>query len=221
MTIKRSLIVAGLVSLTGAAHATTVTLHPTKDNTLCESSTGALSNALGDIYVGRTGQSSGSRRRGVMHFDVSSIPSNATITSVTLTLYLDLVADGSDRTCTLYRLTDDWGEGTSFFNGGMCAASTTGDATWIHEFYSSTDWSSAGGDYSSTVSSSASCGDTAGQSYTWGSTSQLVADVQAWVSGTESNYGWILIGDESVGGTARRYSSREESSNQPALTVTY
>ncbi|HZS38122.1 MAG TPA: DNRLRE domain-containing protein [Polyangia bacterium] len=221
MTRILSIAIAGILSSTGAAYATTATFHPTKDNTLCESSTGALSNALGDLYVGRTGQASGSKRRAVMHFDVSSIPSNATITSVTLTLYLDLVADGSDRTCTLHRLTDDWGEGTSFSSGGMCAASTTNDATWIHEFYSSTDWTSAGGDYSATASASASCGDTTGQTYTWGSTAQLVADVQAWVSGTESNDGWIMIGDESLGGTARRYSSREESSNQPLLTVTY
>src|SRR5207302_838656 len=48
-------------------------------------------------------------------------------------------------------------------------------------------------------------------------------DVQNWLSSPGSNFGWIVIGDESGTGTAKRFDSRENStaSNQPALTIDY
>jgi hypothetical protein len=51
----------------------------------------------------------------------------------------------------------------------------------------------------------------------------LVADVQAWVNGTASNYGWIVIGNESGAGTAKGFASREATttSQRPQLTITY
>src|SRR5262245_51726133 len=89
-----------LVALTSPAAADTATLNPSKDNTLIESATGALSNALGDIFVGRTGQPVGqSVRRGVIAFDVAAgIPGGATITSAKLRLYMNMTIDMSSRT---------------------------------------------------------------------------------------------------------------------------
>jgi hypothetical protein len=61
----------------GAASAATVTLAPSKDNTLIETSpaVGELSNGQGAIFAGRTNQAAGSSlRRGLMAFDLSSLP---------------------------------------------------------------------------------------------------------------------------------------------------
>ncbi|MHC5003383.1 MAG: multicopper oxidase domain-containing protein, partial [Planctomycetota bacterium] len=59
-------------------------------------------------------------------------------------------------------------------------------------------------------------------SYNWSSTPQLVADVQGWVDDPATNFGWIVIGEESVLQTARKFASREGSASQrPRLAVTF
>ncbi|MEJ2086737.1 MAG: hypothetical protein P8Y44_13885, partial [Acidobacteriota bacterium] len=57
-------------------------------------------------------------------------------------------------------------------------------------------------------------------SYTWGSTAQMVADVQAWVDNPSSNFGWVLVGNEFTQPTAKSFDSRE-SGGGPVLEVTY
>jgi len=71
----------------GAAFAETLVVNPSKDNTLYESTGAQLSNGQGIyMFVGLTG--SGGSRRGLVAFDLSAIPSNATITDVSLSLFL-------------------------------------------------------------------------------------------------------------------------------------
>ncbi|MGH7613747.1 MAG: hypothetical protein ACREMW_06870 [Gemmatimonadales bacterium] len=54
----------------------------------------------------------------------------------------------------------------------------------------------------------------------WGSTAQLVADVQGWLADPASNFGWILIGDESATATAKQFDSRESAASiRPELRV--
>ena len=62
----------------------------------------------------------------------------------------------------------------------------------------------------------------AGQLFAWSSAnnSQMIADVQSWLNTPSTNFGWILIGDESSGQTAKRFNS-SESSPQPSLVITY
>jgi hypothetical protein len=50
-----------------------------------------------------------------------------------------------------------------------------------------------------------------------------LADVNAWLNDASSNYGWILIGEEGVKQSAKRYSSREsaEEADRPTLTIHY
>src|SRR5512138_1978 len=82
------LVTAGL-ALVASAGAATVTLTTSKDNTLYESATGALSNGAGaHFFAGRTGTNSGGKiRRGVIAFDVAAnVPPGSTITNVVLTL---------------------------------------------------------------------------------------------------------------------------------------
>src|SRR5208283_3362164 len=72
---------------------TIISLNPSLENTVVQTSgTAQLSNALGDVYVGRTNQDGQgpatiSIRRGLIEFNVAgSIPAGATITGGTLTM---------------------------------------------------------------------------------------------------------------------------------------
>ncbi|MGH7176545.1 MAG: hypothetical protein ACREJC_04110, partial [Tepidisphaeraceae bacterium] len=100
--------------------------------------------------------------------------------------------------------------------------STAGDATWIHTFFNTQTWTTAGGDFSPTVSSSLNVG-TSVQQYTFGSTAQMAADVQAWRDSPDDNFGWILKSDESVSGAAKRFDTRENTTpaNRPSLSITF
>ena len=201
-----------------------VVLNPAKDNTLYQSATGALSDGSGDyLFVGRVGSNGGGTiRRALLKFDVGTIPSAATITSVKLTMNMSKSNAGSQN-ISLQKVTADWGEGTSNANNneGSGASSSTNDATWIHRFFPSTNWTRAGGDFSSAISASIQVNEVG--SYSWGTTSQMVADVQGWLANPSSNFGWILVGNESTTTTAKRFDSRENgvTANRPKLTVTY
>jgi hypothetical protein len=97
----------------------------------------------------------------------------------------------------------------------------TGDATWLHTFFDTTFWSNPGADFLGTVSATQSVSDTG--FYTWGSTSQMVADVQDWLDNPATNFGWLVLGDESGPATAKRFDSRQNpvEANRPVLTVAY
>jgi spore coat protein A len=90
----------------------------------------------------------------------------------------------------------DWGEGTSNANAqeGQGAPATTNDATWRHRFYSTLFWTTQAGDFSGTMSASQSVG--AIGFYTR-SSAQMVVDVQSWLDNPASNFGWLVLGDES------------------------
>lgn len=220
------LLLAATVLVVGEANALEVTIGAEKDNTLYESSTGALSNGAGEhFFAGRTGQIANSIRRGLIQFDIAgAIPAGATIQSVELTLNMSKTPLGAGaKTIALHPVDTDWGEGASndLGNEGSGTAAQAGDATWIHTFFDTDTWTSAGGDFSGTPSASISVN--ALGPYTWGSTSAMVADVQAWLDTPASNHGWLLLGDESAGSTAKRFDTREivTASQRPALRIVY
>jgi hypothetical protein len=203
--------------------ATTLSFTSSKDNTLYENLSGSLSNGAGDAFFsGITG--GGGKRRGLIAFDLTSgsFPTNATVTSTTVSLYDDksLVTNAFHE---LRKVLKNWGEGTSDAGptGGGGAPSTTGDATWIHTYYNTSFWTSPGGDYSSTQSASGLMSPTF--TTTFGSTAQLNADVQGWLNNPAANFGWIVLGDESGFGNAARIASNTyfDTSKRPQLSVTY
>ena len=223
----RSLLIfaTGVVINHGAGLAQTqVTLAPIKDNTLYESANGSLSNGAGTgFFAGRTNQAVESIRRGLMAFDIAgNIPSGATISSVTLALNMSQTVSGP-QPVQLRRLLANWGEGTSVAggNGGGGAPATTGDATWLHTFFSTNQWATSGGVYSSTASATQTV-NTIG-TYSWGSTPQMVSDVQGWLNNPSTNFGWLLLGNEFTSLTSKRFDTREHptTSFRPKLTVTY
>ena len=205
----------------GAAQETQI-WSASKDNTLIESPTGALSNGEGSsFFVGRTNQLRDSIRRGLLAFDIADkLPKGSKVTSVTLTLKVERTPGGSEP-IELHRVLNNWGEGSSSSQGGRGAPAAKGDATWIHTFYDKDSWSKPGGDFSATASAVQTVGGVG--TYTWGSTSEMVTEVQTWLDSPEGNFGWLLLGNETSPGTVKVFASREssDSSVRPQLTVNF
>jgi hypothetical protein len=217
----------GLVLLSSALFAQQqAVLTAVKDNTLYQTADGSKSNGAGSyFFVGRVAASGGGAiRRGLVKFDLSSIPAGATVTSVSLRLNMSKTTSGA-QTVILKRLTADWGEGTSNAdaNEGSGATSTTGDATWLHRFHATSTWTVPGGESNVAAPTSASLSVGAVGAYTFASTAQLVADVQGWLANPSTNFGWLLAGNEESSGTSKRFDARENATttNRPQLTVQY
>jgi hypothetical protein len=207
--------------IAGSANAAIINITPSKDNTLYEydPAEGDTSNALGlHFFSGETAMSE--LRRGVLAFDIAGhIPTGSTIIAVTLSLNMSKTPLDDPRTVELHKLLADWGEGTSIAPGeeGDGAPATPNDATWRHRFFDTIFWTNEGGDFSVTVSASQSVGPI-GQ-YTW-SSAQMVADAQSWLDNAASNFGWLVLGDESTILTSKRFDTRE-SASPPVLTIQY
>ena len=141
-------------------------------------------------------------KRGVVKFDLSSIPGGSTINWATLTLYVTSTF-GSARTIDVHRITRSWSEGT---------------VTW------NSPWTSAGGDYDGTA--------TDGTTLTWPAdgiddpvTWDVTDDVVDFFDATHTNYGWLLK-DNSEGEIASYYwafhtSEGASSTFRPKLEVNY
>jgi hypothetical protein len=132
----------------------------------------------------------------LVEFDLSSIPSTATIVSATLRLYYYswVDTDPAGRTLDLYALTGAWTETT---------------VTWDTQ-----------PTRSSTSSATATVPTTVDTWMDW----DVTADVQDFVSGTSTNNGWILR-DEVAWGSSNipvtRFRAREYGSEPPTLVVVY
>ncbi len=200
----------------------TVKLPAIQDNTLYENAAGLISNGQGKYLHSGKG-STGLIRRALVRFAlVEFIPPCSKVLSVTLKMHLS-GGTNIDKTIHLRKITENWGEGNSNAPGleedGTTAASF--DATWIHKYYNTENWSTAGGTYSSATSGSSVVG-TPGY-YTWNSTPQMVSDVQAWLDNQSDALGWMLLGDESASSTAKRFHSSESDTVAfvPEITVVY
>lgn len=201
--------------------AADVTLQPSQDNTLYESATGALSNGAGQfLFAGQTAQVTGNLRRGLLAFDLSSIPAGSTVTGAVLRLNVSQTISGP-ALVSLHRVLADWGEGASdaLASEGGGAAAQAGDATWIHTFSPTDVWATAGGDFDPSASATTSVAGLA--AYTWQGAG-MVADLQAWLDAPSTNYGWLVRGDETTM-SAKRFDSRQNTvvNNRPRLVVTF
>ncbi len=210
--------VAIAAALSQAALGTTTTFSPTQDNTLYQDPNGFLSNGAGPAFFAGTTSSRQAIRRGLVQFDLSTIPAGSTITGASLVLVMNQTIAGN-TTVELHRVLASWGEGTSVGGGGGGGggASTPNDATWIHRHFNTDFWVNAGGDFAPGASAAQSVGGVG--SYTWTSAG-LIADVQGWVNGAP-NFGWEVIGDESTNATAKRFASREDPTDRPQLIVDF
>lgn len=196
---------------------TTVVITASKDTFIIDSLPDNNAGGEGAVTAGRTDQPD--TRRGLIAFDVSSnVPAGATILTTSLTLDVIQTPTGpANSGFGLHLINTDWTEGTK--TGASGAAATTGEATWNAAMHSFTPWTSSGGDFNPTASVTTPV--TTVGSYTWDSTSQMVADVQSWLDSPATNYGWLLKSDDEVTAkTARRFGSIE-GDNPATLSVSY
>lgn len=212
-----------MLAFASPALADTAVLRAVADGTLIEPNDGGQ-YALGaayNIYCGRVGVNGlGTLRRAVVRFDLSSIPPGSTILSVSFKAYMSQTSTGA-QDCKLHRAQQSWGEGLSFAFGGGGTLPEVNDATWTYRYWPTTLWTTAGGVFSPVASASKSIN--AVGFYTWATTNALVADVQAWVNAPTENYGWVIVGNEAVLETAKRFDSREsaDQTHHPTITITY
>lgn len=217
MNIRLGLVLAALVAAGTPANADVVVLHPVRDNTLFLNVDGLLSNGAGPgIFAGNNSLSN--TRRGLVFFAVSdSLATSAVIDSVELRLNVDNAPNSNPQNVSIHRVLASWGEGTSLSTGGAGAASTTGDATWLHRFYPGTFWSAPGGDFDPASSATTSVGVSGW--HVWKSAA-LARDVALWLTTPSLNFGWLIQGPENSPSTARRFDSRE-TANPPELVIYY
>ncbi len=220
MFIRRVGVVLALSLATIAARADQIVVQADRDNTMYQED--GLSNGAGDyFFAGVT--NAGFSRRGLLRFDVAgSIPPGSSINSVTLRLFMSR-SRAFEKDVALHAALRDWGEGASDASGeeGGGALATPGDATWTYNFFDTDAWNAIGGDFVGTPSAVATIGIDE-QFYEWTSVT-MAADVQLWLDAPSTNYGWVLVGDETGGNSTKRFESRDngEVDRRPQLVVDF
>jgi hypothetical protein len=214
------LVFATTIALALESHADVVIVACDRDNTLFEDAQGDTSSGAGtSLYAGMNGQER--IRRAVLHFSLDGVvPAGVVVESVALALHVASAPDTVANEFALHRLARDWGEGASAGGGGSGAPASTGDATWLHAFFSSVAWTSAGGDFAATPSATRFVGVVV----SWACTGPgLVDDVQTWLDDPTTNFGWILRGEEDLPRSVRRFDARESAAIafRPFLTIHY
>ena len=150
------------------------------------------------------GQAS-SKQRGILKFDLSSIPAGATITGATLQLVATAVQSNTAYAIEVHDVTTAWAE------GAICNAS--GTANWN----AGSPWTTAGGDYDATIQGTTNVSTTG--TYTWTLNNSLI---QGWYNTPASNLGMLLrFNNETLGNQVKTFSSKENLTNIPLLTITY
>ena len=195
-----------------ALMADLLTLRPVADTRLSEQFLDSNFGNATDIIIGTQGPTAGTpKNRGLMKFDlIGRIPPHSEITSVVLTLTVTKVPqEGVDSIFELRRVLQAWNES---------------EATWKNRSGITGPWSSPGGaaptDFSSTASAAIVINELG--SYTFDSTTNLMADVQSWVDNSSANLGWVVLTQlEDVGKTARHFASREGGASAPTLVVQF
>lgn len=201
--------------LTSVASAATLTLTTTADTFVrADSPSSVAGGTAAELLVG---QLSGTQAmHGLLTFDLSSIPVNATIDSVSLVLKQSS-EDGSSAVTTvtlnLYQLTEAFVESQASWNNRA-----TGTA-----------WATAGGTFDSTVLSSASLRTRPSQApvltlpvdQTWASTSGFVAAVQSAADGSNSISFLLKDADESNAARELIKFFGKEGTTSPQLIVNY
>ena len=236
----------GLIAASHDLRAATITLPAVQDATLFGGGDASSNTSLADpgIFVGTDG--SKNPKRGLIEFNVAgNIPAGSTITSVTLQLTVGQAAGTSGNggtlssatTISLFDESQAWGQptnvaGSTTFSGmGHGKPAATGDATWNEPFYSATSpttWTTVGGDWTSSLTASASASSTGSPAAITWSSAAMVTDVQNWLNTPSTNFGWLLKNSDETDATdylafwsAQGATADNNSALAPALSITY
>jgi hypothetical protein len=208
MTWNKFALIAALLAFAQlpihAQTGTTVTLHPALDTSIHSSGFNPRGDAT--ILAGKR-RSIGILDRGLLRFDLSTLPTNATIESATLHLRIVQVPiDAVFAPFELHRALKAW----------------AADATWTIAT-TNLPWSSPGAEVKTDYVAALVLGERAAASgeYVFASTNQIIADITGWIADPASNHGWLLkTANEGTEGTAIHFGA-SESAVPPTLQVLY
>ena len=174
------------------------------------------------------------RKRGLLKFDLASLPVGSLSTSASITdayVVLRQVAHGGTTQVDniyLFQVNQDWAEGTK-----TAAASAAGESDWVDRFEGTGTWATAGclatpTDLAATAVATTAHDDELG-AYKWGSgVAGMTTLVQGWLRGTTPNYGFCIVHDPNNSGNSAwsaTYASGDRAaanlSQRPKLVVAY
>jgi hypothetical protein len=135
---------------------------------------------------------SGIEYRGLIEFNLSSVPSTDTVVSAIIELYNEVSSGNNNITIRAYRLTSSWSEAEVGWNNRSL----------------NNQWSSSGGDYGEEIASVV----ITNSSLNYYNLS-IRNTVQAWINGTYDNYGIILIAGDAQNGDIREFSTSESTNS--------
>lgn len=209
MLIRAMAAGAALVAAGASAQPVSVTLNATAEATILDDP--SLAIGFGKVFVGTTNQ--GSTRRGLVRFDLSSLPDGEVVSATLNTLVIN--QRGFGLNFDAHRLLSDWNEGPAVgggSNGGQGGQASSADATWTQTGLG-TPWA-AGGSFVATSTASASS-QFAGTSIGF----DVTDDVRAMRNKSLPDFGWILISQtEPTSGNVIGISTDDE--GFPAITLT-
>ena len=151
-----------------------------------------------------TPATAGRNYRSLIKFNLSDIPHDVRIDNAILTLYVSSVANNNNRIHNIHKINDNrlWVEM---------------QATW-NVYSNGNSWTNPGGDYNSTISSSATINTTGYYSF------NLTDDVQFFVNNLSKNQGWLIKDSvEGVSNSRKTYvtSNSGTGSQRPKLEINW
>jgi hypothetical protein len=233
-----------LALIPSTANAASVSILPTKDNTIFENVPNNSGGGAAGIFSGNN--NTPSKRRGLIAFDVAgSVPAGSVIIGVELSMYLANAPNTNNQTIGLHRMLLNWSENSAdtsspaIAGAGNGVAALAGDATWNENFFGTSTWPTAGatGSFQASASGTAAVGGPIDNQHKWLSTTGLVSDVQGWLDSPATNSGWAIVNaNETSVATFKAFYSKEATLNnggtgtgataidpawRPTLTITY
>ena len=154
-----------------------------------------------ELRLGTAITGGGREFRSILYFNLSEIPSENTIVSADLSIYISSSSNNNTISVNVYRVTSNW---------------TEDEATW-YAMNSTTNWTSNGGDYNAEIFNSSIVTNETG----WVNfTISLLA--RNWVNGTYENLGLMLYAPAATPGDSKDFHSSNYTTNTsriPKLTI--
>lgn len=139
-------------------------------------------------------------QRPIMRFDLSAIPTNATVTSAAL-IWIKSGGDASIVNVSAHQITNPWTETGSIWTQRQAA----------------TNWTTAGGDFNATAAATVAIGNNGTYTYS------IPTLVQNWINNPATNYGLLMKQVSETSGGEKYFHSKEvtDATLRPSLIVTY
>lgn len=170
------------------------------------------------LQVGQ-GATAGSKRRAQLRPDISALPAGATLTAASLTLHCVAEDAATDYNVGVHRAL------TAFFEGIRNGATPSEDgSTWnLRNHNGSVAWAGgagggSGSDYAASATATVAITG-AGADFVF----NVLADIQAWYTGTTNNGWWFVNGSEGTTSSRKNFDSSDGATagDRPELAITY